>query len=260
MKILIFGGSGMLGGHVMRVAMERGHDRIFAPSHSECSISRVDDVNNAVLMAGENIDVIINCAGAVRGHKPDMILTNGIGPHVLAATGIRLIHMSTDCVFSGRSPNGWPLPLEIGSPAEPLDIYGRSKLLGELNGENVLVVRGSFIDPAGGFLWWLLHARGAVDAWASAYWNGTSARRMAEQLVKLAESKNTGIVHVAAPTEERLSKAWMVEYFADALDLRLNINITREPKTWRILEPTIETISVREMCAELVAGINGVPQ
>lgn len=241
---------------MVAVAKKRGHE-VFAPSHKDCSIY---DQNRVWLVAGsKHSDVIINCAGVLDPNfLPEMIRTNSIGPYVLARTlGIRMIHMSTDCVFSGRSIRGAGFigpRLQSNTIADPMDLYGRSKLLGELMHEDVIVVRGSFIDPSKGFLYWLLNARGRVDAWMSAYWNGTSARRMAGHLVDLAEKgSGFGVYHIASPTS--VSKAWMVGKFVEELDLRLDLKMVKEPDIWRVLEPDIETIPVEAMCDELIAEI-----
>lgn len=254
MKIWVFGGSGTLGHYVVAVALGRDHD-VYAPSSIVCSIGRVAEVQS---LSYAKPDAIINCAGSLPGTGMEqMIRTNSIGPHILAQTlGVRMIHMSTDCVFSGESGMA---PLRSGDAmADPMDLYGRSKLLGEPVMENVLVVRGSFIDPSSGFLHWLLNALGRVDAWMNAYWNGTSALRMARHLVDLAEGGGDGrggVYHVSSPTT--ITKAWMVRKFVEELDLRLDIKMVKEPQIWRVLEPDIATIPVEEMCDELIAEIRG---
>ena len=251
MKIAVFGGSGTLGRHVVAVAKKRGHD-VFAPTHQTCPIHDQNRVWRRA--APEHSDVIINCAGVLEpSFLGNMIQANSIGPHVLAQTlGVKMIHMSTDCVFSGEPGMA---PLRSGDAmADPVDLYGRSKLLGEPMHEDVLVVRGSFIDPSKGFLHWLLNARGRVDAWMNAYWNGTSAFRMAGHLVDLAEGDyGFGVCHIASPTN--VTKAWMVRKFVEELDLPLDLKMVKGPQIWRVLEPDIDTIPVEEMCDELIAEI-----
>lgn len=258
MNLWVLGGSGVLGSHVIAVAEERSH-HIFAPDHESCPIQSRSAVAELLAIVKKNSihipDVIINCAGAIPGANiHEMVMTNGFGPHNLASLGIRLIHMSTDCVFADNELK-WQAPFRSEYLPDATSLYGRSKMLGEPEGDHVLVVRGSFIDPAGGFLNWLLNTRKSIDAWMKAYWNGTSARRMAEHLLDLVEGTRTGICHVAA--REHVNKAWMVEYFANELDLRLDINLVHEPYIWRVLEPDVETIPIHQMCDELIAQING---
>lgn len=171
---------------MIALAEERG-DIVFAPTHEACDIGNRAHVGSVFARtkydgSGDIVpnalpDVIINCAGAVSGSIQDMVMTNGLGPHNLAQLGIRLVHMSTDCVYSGEEirDDRFQPRLKVGDFPDPIDIYGRSKLLGEPEGKHVAIVRGSFIDPAGGFLHWLLNARGKIQAWEHAYWNGTTS-------------------------------------------------------------------------------------
>jgi dTDP-4-dehydrorhamnose reductase len=250
MKIAVFGATGMLGSEVVAAARERGHEAI-TPTHQAMPIEV-----GVGFAAPELPDVIINCAGLIsqRGEVPvrAMLMINGAGPHHLAALGIRLVHMSTDCVFSGEIGSGHCY--SSSDNPTPKDLYGRSKLAGELDAPHVLVVRGSFIGEQHGFLRWLLDARGVVQAYAQTYWNGSTASHMARALVDLAESERTGIVHVAA--ERAVSKGWMVEYLADALDLPISsIEVVSEPRINRALCPDIELPPVREVLDEIIAWI-----
>lgn len=240
------------------MAQEHGHDLI-VPTHHACEIEDIEDVcmNFA---SGFKPDAIINCTGKLPGASPQsMLQVNAIGPWNLATQGIRIVHMSTDCVFSGEEiiDNSFQPMLRASTHSpDPVDIYGRSKLAGEVSLEYVLNVRGSFIDPQSGFLRWILNSRGKVRAWTRASWNGTSARRMAELLVTLAEGERVGVVHAAAP--DSVTKAWMIEYLADVLDLRFSIELVSEPLIWRALEPGDDELTfppVKEMLDELVAEI-----
>ena len=239
------GATGMLGKRVVQEAEQRGHT-VVAPA--------VRFGEYIVPVTFSSMDVIINCAGIIPAKMPSpehMIQVNSLGPWQLARVACewntRLVHMSTDCVFSGekiRSLNTQTLP-------DPIDLYGRSKLTGEPSGKNVVVVRGSFIGLEHGFLYWLLREKGLVQAWTKAMWNGGSVKIMAHALVDLAESDVEGVVHVAAETP--VSKAWMIEYLIDALDLHIDaINFIREPSIWRALEPDIVLPPVKDSLDELV--------
>ena len=251
MHLFIFGGSGMLGKRVVSQARERGHT-VFAPDHNSHPIQ--DSLDSLRwLSGGKDPDVIINCAGVCPPSSAElMIPSNSIGPHKLSSFGFRLIHMSTDCVYSGRK-SGW-LDAAKDNP-DPIDLYGGSKLAGEPAGERVLVVRGSFIGPEHGFLRWLLDAKGTVKAWMNAIWNGGSADRMAEALLNLAEGDLTGVIHVAAA--DHVTKAWMVEYLIDALNLPLSVEIVKEPQISRALWPDVTLPHVKQSLDELISQLNG---
>ena len=112
--------------------------------------------------------VAVNCIGVVKQSATTRdpvttIRSNSLFPHQLAAAcrerGVRLIQVSTDCVFSGR--RGAYSEEDI---PDPIDLYGRSKLLGELNGEATLTIRTSMIgrelQRANGLLEWFLGEAG----------------------------------------------------------------------------------------------------
>ncbi len=256
MRIWIPGASGLLGRAVCKIATCRDHEAV-GTTHDQVPIDDwyLVQRNNPLALFGYSLDAIINCAGILPGQPyTDTVLTNVLGPHNLARLGIRLVHMSADCVFSGRkyqTQNGYGL--DSGLAPDPVDLHGRTKLAGEPSGDHVLVVRGSFIGEGAGFLGWLLSAKGKVDAWERAHWNGTSVDIMAEQLVILAEGRRTGVVHVASPTE--VTKAFMVTYLQEQLDLPIQPVSTVEPNIWRVLWPDIEVPPVEEMLQGLVEQI-----
>lgn len=263
MKIWIFGGSGTLGRHVWDVARERGYELI-VPTHHACEIEDIEDVRMN-FASGFKPDVIINCAGQLPGSSPQSMLNaNAIGPWNLASQGIRMVHMSTDAVFSGQDIRNdqYQPKLRSDDLPDPCDIYGRSKLAGEVLADHVLNVRGSFIDLRSGFLHWVHtllpggQSGKAIEAWMHVYWNGTSAKCMAYKLMELAEGDRTGVVHTGSVTH--VSKAWMIEYLVEALGLNSSIQLVREPQIWHVLEPddeTLEFLPVKEILDELIQEI-----
>jgi len=247
----------MLGSEVLKQARERGHD-VYAPNRVELPIEvPLFPLNVWLRKSGwiTDPDVIINCSGLIPCRGPfavrTMLLANGAGPHHLASLGIRLIHMSTDCVFSGSIGSNYCYSVEDNP--NPIDLYGRSKLVGEPAGENVLVVRGSFIGFRHGFLKWLLESQKKVQAYMIARWNGAAAWHMATALLDLAEGNRTGIVHVAA--EEAVTKAWMIEYLAEALNLPVDIEVVAEPHINHALCPDVLLPPVKQSLEEIVEQV-----
>lgn len=244
-RLWVTGSGGMLGDRVIAAAKKRGC-RVMATTHLDVAIEDAGQVYEAMKF---NPHAIINCAGRLPDSDPlEMVAANALGPHVLASTGVRLVHMSTDCVYSGR--------VGAGRRPDPIDLYGRTKLAGESDAPHVLNVRGSFIGPAGGFLRWLLGARGQVDGWTRAHWNGTSVGVMAEKLVELAEGDRTGVVNVASATQT--TKAWLINYFKEALGLPITIRETDEPLIQRVLESDIEMPPLSDALQALVEEIKDV--
>ncbi|KKM11491.1 hypothetical protein LCGC14_1720880 [marine sediment metagenome] len=145
MRIWVPGANGLLGRAVCKIAAYRDHE-VVGTSHGRFAVED-SQPPDATILNLRSPDTIINCAGVLPGHGyRETVLANTLGPHSLASVGLRLVHMSTDCVFSGRkypTQNGYGL--DSGLAPDPVDLYGRTKLAGEPSGDHVLVVPGSFI-------------------------------------------------------------------------------------------------------------------
>lgn len=252
------GANGMLGRAVTAAILQAGHKPI-PLTHNECDISSRSSVQIALGLArtasGEGpIGAVINCAGVTDGESYSMALTNAAGPHVIDSVtrplGIRLIHVSTDCVFIGGL-----VGTRIASREQPDntdDLYGRTKIAGEVSGPGVVTVRTSFIGPGGGLLGWLLSLdRGSkVRGWRNAYWTGSTAPVVARKLVALAvvEGQRIGsdglLVHLA--TKEKISKYDVLRLCDAVFDLGLKIEPVDEPRINRALVPdvTIDSLDV----------------
>ena len=202
MRILILGGGGMLGHRLVDVLRKdfdtwvtlRGsasaYERygLFDPKRT---LTGVDVLNfDAVTDAMGRVrpDAVINCVGIIKqlAAAKDPFLSvsiNSLLPHRLhrlcKAAGARLIHFSTDCVFSGRTGN-----YTEDDPSDALDLYGRSKFLGETAGEGALTIRSSIIgrelESASGLLEWFLSQQGKrVEGYRRAIYSGFTTHEMA---------------------------------------------------------------------------------
>lgn len=195
MKVLVLGASGMLGSAVVTVMSEdAGLDvratvrrestkRFFSPEIARKFVTNVD-VENLDSVAGAigqvRPDVVINCVGVVKQleHASDplrVLPINSLLPHRLASlcriAGARLVHISTDCVFAG-SKGGYT---ENDAP-DALDLYGRSKLLGEVDYPHAVTLRTSIIghelDGARSLVNWFLAENGTVKGFTRAVFSG----------------------------------------------------------------------------------------
>jgi dTDP-4-dehydrorhamnose reductase len=153
-------------------------------------------------------DWVINAIGIVkqRGEAKfaiPSISVNALFPHRLAAAcarlSARLIHMSTDCVFSGRR-GGYR---EEDSP-DPVDLYGRTKLLGEVEASHALTIRTSIIgrELAGhqGLLEWFLNQSGGrVSGFTRAVYSGLTTQALANIMLRICHTDGLhGIYHVSS--------------------------------------------------------------
>jgi dTDP-4-dehydrorhamnose reductase len=153
-------------------------------------------------------DVVINCIGLIKQYKDAKnpllsIRLNAMLPHYLSEIcgdrGVRLIHFSTDCVFSGNK-GGY---MEEDFP-DASDIYGRTKLLGEVGGSNQLTIRTSIIghelSSAVSLIDWFLTQTDPVKGYASAVYSGFPTVEMARILMDYVIPNDSleGLYHVAS--------------------------------------------------------------
>lgn len=170
---------------------------LFEPERviSHVSVENFDSVVRAIAMVRPT--VIINCIGIIKqvpAAKDPLasISVNALFPHRLAqvcqAAGIRLIHFSTDCVFSGRQGNY----TEAEIP-DPEDLYGRTKLLGEVTVPGCLTLRTSIIgrelQSRHGLLeWFISQQEKTVKGYSRAIYTGFTTQILAELLSTLIEN------------------------------------------------------------------------
>lgn len=193
MKLQIFGQSGMLGGAVVKAALRRGH----AVDSNQADLE--------IVTPGHiHAPVVINCAGLVkqRQYKPSrFMVVNAVGPHRLAeacdASGARMIHVSTDCVFTHSGPH-----CECDAPDSD-DYYARSKLAGEVIRAPHLTIRTSFVGfGRHGLIADLLSGQ-TVRASNRLLWSGHTVDTVADVLIGLAETGASGLLHMPGEFQTR---------------------------------------------------------
>jgi dTDP-4-dehydrorhamnose reductase len=223
MNILVIGASGMIGSTVLRVLSENKEwavfgtvrnisvKRFFSTDIGERLVSGIDvEKQDSLIKMLDQIrpDVIINCAGLTK-HKPEAdeplvaIPINTLMPHRLAGLckliGARLIHISTDCVFSGEKG----LYVEDDFP-DARDVYGKSKQLGELNDSHTITLRTSTIghelQSQYGLLDWFLAQDQQCKGYRNAIFSGLPTVVFAQVIrdIVIPDSKLAGLYHVAA--------------------------------------------------------------
>ena len=195
MKVLVFGASGMIGSAMFRVLSAKKEWQVWGTLRSDEAKRFFPEDQRDKLVAGVDVekqdvlvrmfarvqpDLVVNCIGLTKHHKeaedPQLALPlNALLPHWLsdqcAAARARLIHVSTDCVFSGSRGNY----SEIDTP-DASDIYGRTKQLGEVDYPHAVTLRTSTIghelQSAYGLLNWFLAQKGNCKGFARAKFSG----------------------------------------------------------------------------------------
>ena len=269
-RVLILGGMGMLGHRLVRdlgeqftvaaTVRENDSNLMRKPPFQDLTevvggvdASDIQTVAHAMNTVGP--DVVINCIGIVKQADAATdpiasIQVNSLYPHRLATLcrerQSRLIHISTDCVFSGtRGPSS-----ETDNP-DPVDLYGRSKLLGEVTGPGVLTVRTSMIGrelrgDAGLLEWFLSRRSGVVNGFTRAVFSGLTTTALARVLREVVSDQPAleGLVHVAS---EPITKFDLLTRINDAMSLGAEILPVDEPAIDRSLDGSrfAETTGIR---------------
>lgn len=259
MRILILGGSGMLG-HRLWVELSKVHQTWITVRASARSMPNLPGVNrdhirenveatnfDEIIRALASIqpDVVINCIGLVKqlplSNDPLTSLEiNALLPHRISlisrASKIRMIHFSTDCVFSGKK--GRPYSEDDQSDAE--DLYGRSKFLGEvLYGPHTLTLRTSIIgrelQRGYGLVDWFLGQTGMVKGYQRAIFSGFTTGMIARILLEcvLPNTKLAGVYHVSS---EAISKYDLLCLLKEAYGKKIDIQPDTEVISNRALD------------------------
>lgn len=248
MRVLILGGEGMLGHKVfqvlsgqfeMYVTFRSPHGLwirypMYADTDPHRTIGGVDAMDfDTVIRAFAQVkpDVVINCIGIIKQLKEakDPLISvnlNSLFPHRLAelctATGTRMLHMSTDCVFSGRKGNY----TEDDIP-DAEDLYGRTKTLGEVNRQGCLTIRTSifgrdFAKQSALLEWFLSHRGGRVRGYLNAIYTGFPTQVLARIMGDLiADCPNlSGLYHISSAP---ISKYDLLVKIRDAMGLDIEI-------------------------------------
>ena len=227
--VLVLGATGMLGNTVFRYLSIKQSHIVFGSVRSATSkllfkknlrknlISNIDvysDKKIANLFSLVNPDIVINCIGVIKqldqsSNVLEVVPINSLLPHRLAflckKKPIRLIHFSTDCVFSGEKGNY----IESDNP-DAKDLYGRSKLIGEIDYPNCLTLRTSIIGPelnsSRSLLCWFLKQSGTIKGYTKAIFSGLSTVEVARILCEyIIESNLTGIYHLSGNSIDKYS-------------------------------------------------------
>lgn len=238
MRILILGGDGMLGHRLLMHLQDRHETKVtlrrelaayeryglFTLENSYWGVEAKDTERLLEVVADFRPEAVVNAVGIVkqRGAAKEAIPSleiNALLPHRLAllcrAAGARLIHLSTDCVFSGRKGNY----TEDDVP-DAEDLYGRTKLLGEVADAGCITLRTSIIglelSRRTGLIEWFLAQRGEIRGFTKAIYTGLTTAEMSHVIerVLVKHPHLSGVWQVAS---EPINKYDLLVRFSEVL-------------------------------------------
>lgn len=261
MRVLVLGATGMLGSEAIRVlssdfevwgACRNAQALPFIGVPSERIVSGLDAMNaDSVDAILDRVapDIVINAVGIIKQRDEakaaiPSIAINSLWPHLLAKKceerGIRMIHVSTDCVFSGHTtPEGGYRESDF---ADAYDLYGRSKLLGEvIEMPNVVTLRTSIIGwqfgPQTSLIgWFASHRHEHLKGFTKAIFSGLTTTALTEMMrdIVFPRASLTGLYHVSA---EPIDKFTLLTKLASACGWEVDI----EPSDELVVDKTLNS-------------------
>lgn len=263
MKILVLGAEGMLG-HRLFYEASKNHEVLGTVGrqggHTVCPEIKWENTIILEVLEIQRVertimdfkpDAVVNCIGIVKQspHIKDtglVIRVNSLFPRQLLGIcerrETRLIHISTDCVFSGAHPRTKGYAEE--DAVSPLDVYGMTKALGEVVGKyNCVTIRTSMIGREVGVVkkglveWFLSQGGKAIEGHAMSFFSGLTTRELSRVTIEILESHLglSGLYHIAAAPIDKYSLLCLLK---GAYGLDVMIQRTSEPKIDRTLDGT----------------------
>lgn len=249
MKVLILGANGMAGHAIAKHLVDKGYEvhgfaREVGPIKNVRYIigDATDTDELARYIRSGNYGVIVNCIGILNkqcDENPYAAITlNSALPHLLVDivkhTPTRIIHISTDCVFSGSRP-----PYYEYSIRDADSIYGRTKALGEIDDAKNLTFRTSIVGPdikSGGIglLNWFMKQEGEVSGYTQVSWTGVTTIVLAKAIDKAIKSGLAGLYHLV--NDDVISKYEMLELFNKLSGKKIVINAFENRPVGKVLE------------------------
>jgi dTDP-4-dehydrorhamnose reductase len=233
-KVFIFGSNGMLGNYVKNY-LSKNNINIISVTRNDYDLLNIsiESLNNFLLSKNlkEN-DIIINCAGIIPQASKDKELNknlyykiNSIYPIILSMIALmnksQFIHITTDCVFSGKDGN-----YNENSVHDEVNDYGVSKSLGELC--NGTIIRTSIIGEEVLYKrslveWIKSNKDGEINGYINHFWNGVTCLELSKIIYKIIDEKLywNGIRHIYSPTT--VNKYQLCKMINDTFKLNINI-------------------------------------
>lgn len=237
MKYLVMGCNGMAGHLIALYLQENGHEVVgFARNDRGLVNTVVGDAFDKELIKKTinegNFDSVVNCIGILNQfaeeHKSEAVYLNSLLPHFLseicAPLNTQVIHISTDCVFSGKKGNYGEHDFKDGET-----FYDRTKALGELEDNKNCTLRNSIIGPdinenGIGLFNWFMKQSGIINGFDKAIWTGQTTLQLAKTVEYVSKNRIVGLYN-SVPTTS-ITKFELLQLFKKHLN-RYDIEIKK---------------------------------
>lgn len=237
-KILIIGSKGMAGHMIKDYLESKNYDvystfrkkekEILAEKEFNLDVFNKEELNKIIKKVKPKF--VINCVGILNKfaeEHPDIaVYVNGYTPHYLDKLSLeysyKLIHITTDCVFSGK--RGDYIETDF---RDAESYYGRSKAIGEVNNNRTLTFRTSIIGPdikkeGIGLFNWFMKQQNEVNGYSNVFWSGVTTLELAKAVEASFVTNLTGIYHLV--NNEKISKYELLNLFAKYMKKNIKIS------------------------------------
>ena len=250
-KVLVLGSTGMLGHMVYHFLDSTNKYDLYNLSfrnklNSKTIIEDVSDQQNLSNLINDiSPDVIINCIGIlIKGSNENLkkaIYINAYFPHwlkdICEEIDCKLIHVSTDCVFSGKNGGN-----DENSIKDAIDDYGKTKSLGEFDSFNHLCIRTSIIGPelkqnGEGLMHWLFNQKGTINGFKNVFWSGVTTLELAKAIHFSIENNISGLWNVT--NGEAISKYELLKKIIKTFSIN---KLKLESNTDKISDKSLKSI------------------
>lgn len=248
MKLLVFGGTGMAGHMIIRYFQQRSEYEVYYTTRDKSDAEGIYvDVTDStsVEKAIEYVkpDISINCIGILNEHAERetklAFQVNSLLPHQIAKlmerSGGKLIHISTDCVFSGVKGD-----YKETDETDGTSIYAQSKQLGEVVSDKHLTIRTSIIGPelkeeGIGLFLWFMKQQGTIKGFQNVLWNGVTTLELAKAIHYMIQNNVSGLYHLGS--SNKISKHELLTMLQDIYQKN---DVTIIPDSAMIQDRTIQ--------------------
>lgn len=275
-KVLILGATGMLGHQVYYRLREEGDFEVIEVSYRNKLTPEtiILDLNNKFelekLLKEQNPDFVINCVGVlIKGandNPANAIYLNAYLPHLLAGIcdeiDAKLIHISTDCVFSGEKGGYTETDEKDGK-----DIYAKTKAIGEVENTDHLTLRTSIIGPelkenGEGLFQWFMNQSVETNGFTKAFWSGVTTTELAKVISKAIKQDLKGLYHVT--NGQPINKYELLQLIKETTNKNIEIHSVEGKKADKSFIDTrkelqIEVSSYLEMIRQMVDFMKSHP-
>lgn len=233
MNVLVLGANGMLGHMIYSYLKEQGYNVVGTARNGkyEYEYDAFESMESLEeIIKNSEPSFVINCIGILNKVAEDnhylATKINSLLPNYIDTLSekynFKFIHVSTDCVFSGKKGN-----YDESSLTDATSFYGRSKALGEINNDRNLTLRTSIVGPdinekGIGLYHWFMNQHDSVNGFTKAIWSGVTTLELSKIIEYTFNSNMTGLHHVV--NNDSISKYDLLKLFAKYSDKDIKIN------------------------------------